>query len=96
MALLGLATWIEPGLKVCRAINDSLAGISGRYPGKGQGEDVGAEYKKVVQGIEIIILLCRSGYEGSPTPDVARQTLINRRNTTQEERNGEETAHGLF
>ncbi|MFC1868957.1 amidohydrolase family protein [Thermodesulfobacteriota bacterium] len=34
MALIGLATWIEPGLKVCRAINDSLAEITRRYPGK--------------------------------------------------------------
>jgi len=34
MALIGLATWAEPGLEVCRAINDGLAKVVKDYPGK--------------------------------------------------------------
>ena len=34
MALIGLATWAEPGLEVCKAINDGLAKLMKQYPGK--------------------------------------------------------------
>lgn len=34
MALIGLATWAEPGLEVCKAINEGLAKLVKEYPGK--------------------------------------------------------------
>jgi len=33
-AVIGLATWAEPGLEVCRAINNGLAKAAKDYPGK--------------------------------------------------------------
>lgn len=33
MALIGLAPWIEPGIEVCRAINNGLAKVVQDYPG---------------------------------------------------------------
>ncbi|MDP2720055.1 MAG: amidohydrolase family protein [Dehalococcoidia bacterium] len=34
MALIALATWITPGMEVCRAINDAYAKVGAAHPGK--------------------------------------------------------------